>query len=385
MKKILAFIMVALLIFCMASCGKKDADNADATKDTTPTINNPTIEIESGTLEVGKNADGEYEIVGYTHKNEALVDLKLPDKLDEVDIVGIASRAFTADSTIKTVTIPATYEYVGKQAFFQCSALTSVTMADSITDIREAAFKECDKLSTVVWSKSLSLLGESAFEGCKKLTSADLSGGITVIGNGAFLGCDSLTDVTLSDKLISVNKGAFMNCGSLKLTEFDNGLYLGNKTNPHLAFISVTDLNVKECTVNDNTKIIATNALANCNGLNSVTLGKSVTCVSADCFTNSPYIDYVMYDDTVNYLKLGTAEDAALAMISVKKTAVETLTVHENTAIITDTALAECSELSDISYAKTSADWNKITKSATWNHDLAITIHCANNEKITTN
>jgi hypothetical protein len=131
MKKILAFIMVALLIFCMASCGKKDVDNADATKDTTPTINNPTIEIESGTLEVGKNADGEYEIVGYTHKNEALVDLKLPDKLDEVDIVGIASRAFTADSTIKTVTIPATYEYVGKQAFFQCSALTSVTFENA--------------------------------------------------------------------------------------------------------------------------------------------------------------------------------------------------------------------------------------------------------------
>jgi len=112
MKKILALIMVALLIFCIASCGKKDEDTDS--KETNNLSQKPSMEVETGTFVFDANEDGEYEIIDYTPKTIDLVDLTLPKSTaDGHDIVGIGEGAFKADNTIKSVTIPETYKYIG--------------------------------------------------------------------------------------------------------------------------------------------------------------------------------------------------------------------------------------------------------------------------------
>ena len=384
MKKILALIMVALLIFSMAACAKKNADDDDNSKDDNPLANKNEVTTDIGTFEYGVNEEGEYEITKYDPKSVAVIDLKLPTATpDGREIVGIATGAFKEEgsSSIKSVTVPETYKYIGKQAFYDCKELKTVTMANSVTHIYEGAFQSCEKLESVTFSKSLAVISDYAFAECAALTAVDVSGETAVIGEAAFFGCSALTSVKLSDKLTSVNKTSFMECPNLVFTTFDNGKYLGNEKNPHLAFISVTDLNVESCVVNDNTKIIATNALANCSDLREVTLGAAVAYVNGDCFTNSPWIEYVEYENA-RYLNLGKGENPAMVMISVILISADHLTVHENTAIIADSALEKCEDISDISYAKTAADWNKIAKSDVWNNDMTITIHCSD-KKIT--
>ena len=291
MKKILALIMVALLIFCMASCAKKDSDANNTDDEGAATDNKSVIQTEKGTFEYGINEAGEYEIVKYTPKSVTTVDLELPKTTDDGrDIVGIAKEAFKADNTIKSVVIPDTYTYIGKHAFYDCDTLASVTMQNSVTNIYEGAFQNCDSLATVTVSTALKELSAYAFSGCVALKEVNLSGDTAIIGEAAFLGCSELTKVTLSDKLASVTKSAFLECNKLTYTVYGNAKYLGNEANPHLALIRATDLNIESCGVNDATVIIAKNALSNCEALKSVKLGAALKYVNGDCFANSPWI-----------------------------------------------------------------------------------------------
>ena len=228
MKKILALIMVALLIFSMVACSKKNADDNKDSKNTNLLADKNEITTSAGTFEYGINEDGEYEIVKYTPASVAVIDLDLPAHIGDDNspkIVGIAKDAFKADSTLKSVKIPEGYKYIGKHAFYDCGALKTVTMANSVTHIYEGAFQSCESLESVTFSKSLTVLSSYAFAECAVLTAADLSGETAIIGEAAFFGCSALKNVTLSDKITSVNKTSFMECPNLEFTTFDNGKY----------------------------------------------------------------------------------------------------------------------------------------------------------------
>lgn len=375
MKKTLALIMAALLIFCMVSCAKNEEGADDEETKKVENADDSLLKSEVGTFEFQINDNGEYEIAKYTPASVKVIDIELPKTTaNDREVVGIGKNAFKAQNSIKSVKIPDSYQYIGKQAFYDCDSLTTVTMANSVTNIYAGAFQACDKLETVTVSKSLKILSEYAFAGCVALTSADLSGEASRIEKGAFFGCSALTSVTLSDKLESVDKAAFIECPKLTFTEFGNAKYLGNEANPHLALISAANLNIESCTVNDNTKIIAKDALANCGDLKKVTLGAALTFVNGDCFTNSASIEYTEFE---NARYLGTEANPYMVMVSVILSSAESITVHNDTAIITDTAFANCFKLLDINYEKTADDWGKIKKTDTWNHDMDIIVHCS--------
>ena len=247
-------------------------------------------------------------------------------------------------------------------------------MQNSITNIYEGAFQNCTNLATVTMSTALKELSANAFAGCVSLTEINLSGDTAIIGEAAFLGCSELTKVTLSSKITSIDKTAFLECPKLTYTEYSNAKYLGNETNSHLALISATNLNIESCEVNAATVIIAKNAFLNCKYLENVTLGAAVKYINGDCFPNTPLIKYTEYE---NAFYLGTAENPHMAIISVDITSEEAITLHENTAIITDSAFADCNKLADISYPKTAENWGQIVKTSNWNHEMSIVIHCS--------
>ncbi len=369
MKKILALIMAALLIFCMVSCSKEKEDPTDEA--TTPLgAQKDVVSDATGTFAYGINANGDYEITDYTPASVAIVDVTLPTvTADGREISAIGENAFKAENSIKSITIPSTYTYIGNYAFYDCDALESVTMTDSVVEIAEGAFQACDVLTTVTMSKSVKIVGANAFKDCVALTSIDLSGAVEAVAEGAFMGCAKLASIKLSDNITDIAKTSFMNCSTLEYKIENGGKYLGNDANPYLVLVAAETLNIEECIVNDTTKVIAKGALSNCPELEKLVLGKAVTVVDIYCFENSPAIEYTEYE---NIRYLGTADNPHMVAMSVILTACENLTFHEDVKLITADTLDGCNDLITITYPKTEADWNAVVKAEEWLGDLVV-------------
>lgn len=389
MKKILALLLAALLIFCMVACSNQEEESTDEDEDVI--AEDVSTTLDAGTFSYGANEDGDYEITGFVPAKLDLVDITLPKTTEDGrDLVGIAADAFKTKLTIKSVTVPETYMYIDDYAFYGCDNLEKVTMTNSVTVIGVGAFQNCAKLSEIVMSKMVSTISADTFNGCAALKSVDLSGNTLNIESGAFFGCSELTAVTLSDNVQYVSTYAFTNADKIAYTVENGAKYLGNSNNAHLVLVAPENLNIETCTVNDDTKVIADRAFAYCSYLETVTLGKNVTYIDGTCFENDPAYDglfedgvkipevNITYTELDSGLYLGTADNPYMVLISVDKpAAVEDFKIATGVKVITDTAFAECINLEDISYHGSAANWESIIKSADWNHDMSIEVHCA--------
>ena len=369
---ILAIALVAALALCSVACSNKEDEKETDDAVLTPNANENVYETETGSFEYALNDEGKCEITKYNPASVAIVDVKLPATIDGRDIVGVAADAFKAENSIKSVTIPATYTYVGDYAFYDCDALETVTFeGEAITDIGTGTFEGCDKLVSVVLPKSVETVEPFAFKDCVALTSIDLSGALKTISEGAFYGCSALKSVTIADSVEYVVKSAFYGCAALEYTTYDNGLYLGNSANPHLVLASVSDLNTEACKVNDNTKVIAAQAFSGCQYLSSLTLGNNVSVISARCFEGC---DELEYNESENGFYLGSEANPYMVLMGLVVPSVEDFTLNAGTKILCDTALDNCASLADIHFAGTAEAWEAIVKTDTWHNGRTVRV-----------
>lgn len=90
---------------------------------------------------------------------------------------------------------------------------------------------------------------------------------VTAIVENAFKGCKDLKKITIPATINSVADGAFAECGNLEFNEYDNALYLGNESNPHLILVKAKNANITRCVVNKNAIAICDYAFADCKEL----------------------------------------------------------------------------------------------------------------------
>ena len=388
MKKILALLLAALLIFCMVACTNDKEDATDEEDEVIAQDVSTTTTV--GTFSYAPNDEGDYEITAFVPATLDLVDVTLPKATEDGrDIVGVADNAFKTKLTIKSITIPETFTYVGDYAFYGCENLEKVTMNNSLTSMGVGAFQNCVKLAEVTLSKLVSVISKDAFSGCSALKTVDLSGAVRV-EIGAFFGCAELTSVSFSNAIQYVSSYAFTSTDKLAYTVENGAKYLGNQTNPYLVLVAAENLNIESCTVNDNTTVIADRAFAYCSYLDTVVLGSKVTGINGTCFENDPAYDKLFdenkeipqvnlsYNNYEGGLYLGTATNPHMVLISVDKpAAVEDFKLAAGVMIITDSAFEKCVNLEDISYPGSSEAWASVIKSSNWTHDLTINVICA--------
>lgn len=371
MKKILPLILAVILVFSLASCSSKQEGSANSTdRGVTPGQDNLHTS-ETGTYEYQLNEEGKCEIVSYKPASVAIVDITLPTTLDNRDVVGVAPDAFKAENSIKSVTIPDSYTYIGDYAFYDCDSLQTVTFeGTNISEIGIGAFEGCSVLATVNIPSSVEMVGDFAFKDCEALTSIDVSGA-TDIGEGAFFGCSVLETIVLCDEIESISKSAFYRCENLKYTVDGGALYLGSSSNEYLVLVSVEDLNAESCTVHASTKVIANEAFANCPLLSTVILSDSVTTLSASCFENS---DSLEYNESENGLYLGTVENPYMVLMGLAIPSVEDFTLNSATKILCDAAFDNCVSLADIHFDGSKAEWEAIIRVPTWNYGRTVRV-----------
>ena len=210
--------------------------------------------------------------------NDAVVNI--PSEINGTPVTTIGNAAFR-DSSVTSVTIPASVTEIGSNAFADCTNLTSVnykgdwskltiqsgnpavqdaaneqlfdfefilnntavivtnykckgTAADvtipscykgkPVTAINNAAFPN-SAVTSVTIPDSVTSIPDAAFVNCSQLTNISIPNSVTYIGFSAFDGCASLKSITLPSSLRTIGNSAFAGCPSLMTVT-----YPGSKT-----------------------------------------------------------------------------------------------------------------------------------------------------------
>lgn len=210
-------------------------------------------------------------ITKYTGTESTVI---LPSTISSWPVTKIGEDAFQDNTTITSVTIPASVTEIGANAFAGCTNLTSVnyegdwsnltiqsgnpavedaakdaaneqlfdfkftpdntavivirykgTAADvtipsrykgkPVTMIDHAAFYN-SAVTSVTIPDSVTSIPDSAFGFCSQLTNISIPNSVTYIGFSAFNSCTSLKSITLPSSLSTIQSEAFYNCGNLK-------------------------------------------------------------------------------------------------------------------------------------------------------------------------
>ena len=206
-------------------------------------------------------------ITKYTGKESTVI---LPSTINSWPVTKIGEDAFQDNTTITSVTIPASVTEIGANAFAGCTNLTSVTYGGDwrnltiqsgnpavedavnaqlfdfeftpdntavivkryrgaaadvtipsrsqgkpVTTIGNAAFHG-SSVTSVTIPDSVTAIHDGVFENCSELTNISIPNSVTSIGSSAFNSCTSLKSITLPSSLSTIQSYAFYNCGNLK-------------------------------------------------------------------------------------------------------------------------------------------------------------------------
>ena len=216
MKKILAMILAAMLLFTFVSCGNKEEEEGAKIEDAPQEY--VYTDSETGDKFVYETDElGGYAIISFTSASSTAHKVVIPTSIEKVEVTGIADGAFKLNGYVSEIVIPEHVEYVGDFAFFGCEYLTSVTMTDTLTSLGQGVFENCKALKSVVLSKSIETVPAYAFRNCAALTSITIPEKVSTIGDGAFMACASFTEVTIPASVKTIGDCAFY--GNLALTK----------------------------------------------------------------------------------------------------------------------------------------------------------------------
>lgn len=153
---------------------------------------------------------------------------------EDSHLTGIGKTAFYNCKNLKTISLPATIEKIGSEAFRGCSELVSVADEGVVfTSLKELEvgnndckiFYDCQKLASFPLTTSTPLEEiPYAFYNCTSLKSVVIPDATKTIASNAFANCTALEKVQFGKGLETVAMRAFSNCTSLKVIEIDGAI-----------------------------------------------------------------------------------------------------------------------------------------------------------------
>jgi len=188
----------------------------------------------------------------------SVTSLKIPDSVETV-----LGYTFYNNGKITSLNLNKA-EFIGPYAFFNNNAINGeLEIPDSVTYV-----------------------GPYAFAKCQQITSVKIGDGLTFIENYTFLANNRLASVELGKEIESVAPLAFESCPVLVYEEYENGLYLGTKSNKHLILYKAKNSDITSCKVHDDTKRIAASSFKGLSKLTTLTISDSVKVIEDFAFEN---------------------------------------------------------------------------------------------------
>lgn len=197
----------------------------------------------------------------------------------------IANGAFDGKSNLVAVTLPDTLTTIGNRAFAGTS-LTTLTIPASVESIGSEAFTDVETLTSVTFNEGLKTIGANAFDGCSLLNTIALPNSLTSLGNNAFQYAGR--DAAAADGTLTIGTG---------LTEIPQSAFMGmSKTGGALTIpAGITKIGasafygmmISSVTIPEGVTEIGASAFASTKGLASVELPSTVTALGSRVFEGS--------------------------------------------------------------------------------------------------
>lgn len=200
-------------------------------------------------------------------------------------VTTIAPYAFANNSSLQSVTVPASINEIGEGAFSGCKNLTTVNFVsgNTINYIAPYAFYDTG-ITSVTLPNTVTEIGDYAFA-LSKITSFNfVPQSYAIFGNGVFYNCSELAQIELNEKITVMGDATFADCSSLYNVKMPAVTSLGANTfyrTPALAKVEfAADAKVT------GTYTFAADDVSGRQKLTQVILGNSVEEIGAYAFYN---------------------------------------------------------------------------------------------------
>ena len=234
-------------------------------------------------------------ITGYGGTDTVVV---IPSKINGVTVETIGNAAFR-DSSVTSVTIPASVTEIGSNAFAGCTNLTSVHYAGDWSNltiqsgnpaVQDAANEQLFDFDFTP-DNTAAIVTNYKYNGAAAdvtIPSRYKGKPVTTIGHAAFFN-SAVTSVTIPDSVTSISDDAFVNCPQLTNISIPNSVtYIG-----FFAFGSCTSL--KSITLPSSLSSISGALFSGCSQLTTIHIPVSVTSIGNNAFADCPSLMTVTY------------------------------------------------------------------------------------------
>ncbi len=170
LKKITAVILLCALLSCISVFADTD-----------------TLKYDIFSYEV---KDGKVTI---TCVDDTRTDVVVPNKIDDMRVIAIASGAFGGSTKIETVYIPDSVESIGATCFAYSESIKSVRLSRSLSAISDGLFYQCSALAGVSVPYGVETIGARAFANCENLIAVSVPNSIKTIASNAFTSSENVT------------------------------------------------------------------------------------------------------------------------------------------------------------------------------------------------
>lgn len=252
--------------------------------------------------------------------NDAVVNI--PSEINGTPVTTIGNAAFR-DSSVTSVTIPASVTEIGSNAFAGCTNLTSVnyegdwsnlTIQSGNPAVQDAAnaplfdfeFIPPDNTAVIVTNykyngaaadvtipsryqgKPVTMIDHAAFFN-SVVTSVTIPDSVTSIHDNAFGFCSQLTNISIPNSVTSIGFSAFAHCTSLKSITLPSSL----SSISEALFSGCSQLTTIQ--IPDSVPSIQSYAFYHCRNLETIRIPVSVTLIETDAFAGCPSLMTVTY------------------------------------------------------------------------------------------
>ena len=267
-------------------------------------------------------------------------DIIVPENFCGYHITSVMKGAFSACTSVKSITLPETIRTIEDRAF-QSSSLKSISLPVGLEKIGEMAFSDCDSLKEIVIPSNVKI-GKRAFEGCYALRRVVISGGTKVIeaytfqdcwllesvvlpeglesiGDMAFYNCSKLTGIHFPSTLTSIGEHAFARCSSLQSIVLPQGLktveigvfsycYLLEIAMIPSGVTKIENIAFKDCykllnvSIPDSVTAIGWGAFENCSSLERIVLPEGLEVIEHNLFSGCYHLQEIEIPDSVKQI-----------------------------------------------------------------------------------
>lgn len=243
----------------------------------------------------------------------------IPPTISSWPVTKIGEDAFQDNTTITSVTIPASVTEIGANAFAGCTNLTSVTYGGDWSNltiqsgnpaVEDAANEQLfnfaftpDNTAVIVRykgtaadvtipsrykGKPVTMIDHAAFFN-SVVTSVTIPDSVTSIDDNAFGFCSQLTNISIPNSVTSIGFSAFAHCTSLKSITLPSSL----SSISEALFSGCSQLTTIH--IPDSVLSIQSNAFYHCRNLETIRIPVSVTLIETDAFAGCPSSMTVTY------------------------------------------------------------------------------------------